>query len=293
MQTPMLAATIKNINELVDKYPLLASPKLDGIRATVADGILYSRNGKPIRNAYVQRILPLRLMNGWDGELIVGDPAAKDAFNITQSGVMAIEDEPDFTFWVFDYKPHGAVEFAGRYAGLRENVKRLNHAHIQLVPHIKVRDAFSVYDYETKMLERGFEGIMLRDPHGLYKEGRSTMKEGGLMKLKRFTDSEAVVLGITEQMENTNEQVRDDVGKSRRSSHKSGKVGKSTLGSLQVKDVHTGIEFDIGTGLDDALRYKLWNSPGDIIGKTIKYKYQAVGVKEKPRFPVYLGVRLD
>ena len=41
----MLAATVDSVEQL--RYPLLGSPKLDGVRAIVIDGVVYSRNMKP------------------------------------------------------------------------------------------------------------------------------------------------------------------------------------------------------------------------------------------------------
>jgi DNA ligase-1 len=60
------------------------------------------------------------------------------------------------------------------------------------------------------------------------------------------------------------------------------------LGALKVRDVKTGIEFEIGTGFTEADRVKLWQSR-DMLGvfKLAKYKYFAGGSKDKPRFPVF------
>ncbi|MGK3946251.1 hypothetical protein ABK046_48855, partial [Streptomyces caeruleatus] len=50
------------------RYPCVASPKLDGVRGIVRDGIVYSRSNKPIPNRNVQEKFG-RLEN-FDGELI-------------------------------------------------------------------------------------------------------------------------------------------------------------------------------------------------------------------------------
>ena len=286
---PMLAATLENVKDV--KFPVLGSPKLDGIRALVIDGVLYSRNLKPIPNRYVQKSLPLKHMDGWDGELIVGSATADDCFRKTSSGVMSADGEPDFIFFVFDFIPKGDIKFADRYTGLKKNIRDLNHPRIKVVPHEKLTDAFNMSDYEEKMLAKGFEGVMLRSFDGAYKFGRATVREGSLMKVKQFSDSEAVILGFDEQMENTNEQTKDELGRSKRSSHKRGKVGKATLGSLSVRDIHTGVEFDVGTGFDDNLRNTIWNNRAHYKGKFIKYKFFPTGSKDKPRFPVFIGFR--
>ena len=103
---PMLAgkATDKQIAELLDKFgEMYASPKLDGIRCTIQNGIAYSRSLKPIRNEYIQSILGgIELYNGLDGELIVGSSTAHDVYRTTTSNVMRSTGEPDFKFYIFD-----------------------------------------------------------------------------------------------------------------------------------------------------------------------------------------------
>ena len=47
------------------QYPLIVSPKLDGIRAIVSNGIVYSASMKEIPNHHIQRCL--RDMEGYDG----------------------------------------------------------------------------------------------------------------------------------------------------------------------------------------------------------------------------------
>lgn len=69
---PMLA-TDADLGKL--RFPLLASAKLDGVRAVVRDGVVYSRSNKPIPNAYVQQ--KFSRFEHFDGELIVGDPTSK------------------------------------------------------------------------------------------------------------------------------------------------------------------------------------------------------------------------
>ncbi len=288
---PMLSATVENLESLT--YPLYVSPKLDGVRALVVNGIVVSRNLKPIPNLFVQKILPLKRMEGWDGELIVGKPNDKDVFRNTTSGVMSEEGEPNFTFWVFDHIPNGAVGFKDRQLGLSKNIKSLCSPRVRMVPQLGLRDPFAVRQYEETMLERGYEGIMLRSPDGAYKFGRSTLKEGYLMKLKRFADSEAEIIGFDERMHNENVKTIDALGRSKRSSHKANKHGAGDLGALRVRDVSSGVEFDVGTGFDDSLRAEIWANRKVYLGKTIKYKYFPTGSKDKPRFPVFLGIRKD
>ena len=81
------------------------------------------------------------------------------------------------------------------------------------------------------------------------------------------------------------------VGFQVRSSHKDGKVPAGTLGLFEVRDLVSGIEFECGSGLDDATRDAVWQSPDNYKGRIIKYKSQPHGMKEKPRSPIFLGFR--
>ena len=52
---PLLAYTIKDLTKL--KFPVYASPKVDGIRGTVVDGTLRTRSGKLFPNRHVRESL--------------------------------------------------------------------------------------------------------------------------------------------------------------------------------------------------------------------------------------------
>jgi len=288
MFKPMLAATIKDTAAL--KFPLLASPKLDGVRCIVDGGVLYSRNQKPIPNKFTQERFS-HLPDGIDGELIVGSPTSSTAFRDTTSGVMAVGGEPDVFFYVFDKFPVNNGGFHDRLQALKAAVTLAGTQKVKIVPQKKIHDAFELHAYEQAMLEKGFEGVMLRTEDGLYKQGRSTLREGYLMKLKRFEDSEALVVGFEEKMHNANEKTLESCGKAKRSSHKAGLQGMETLGTLLVQDIKSGVAFGIGSGFTDEDRQRFWNNKQKVIGCIVKYKFFPTGSKDKPRFPVFLGFR--
>ena len=55
----------------------------------------------------------------------------------------------------------------------------------------------------------GFEGAMVRSLDGRYKNGRSTLREGLLLKVKPWKDSEAEILEVYEMMRNENEEEKE------------------------------------------------------------------------------------
>jgi len=288
---PMLASPA-DMSKL--RFPLWLSPKLDGIRALVINGVVMSRSLKPIPNQYVQELFGH--LEGYDGELIVGSPTDKDCFRNTTSGVMSREGRPDVNYHVFDRHDLTACTWETRYQSLQQTET------VFQVPHYLVYAHGAIESLEIEHLDMGYEGVMLRDPNGPYKNGRSTAKEGWLLKVKRFEDSEALVLGMEEKMHNGNEATVGELGQTKRTSHQENLVPLNTMGALIVRDLKTGVEFNIGTGFTDEERAWWWDKRIDLVRDMslkyflepeliVKYKYFDQGSKTKPRFPSYQGIR--
>lgn len=284
---PMLAATITETAAL--PFPLLISPKLDGIRCIVRDGVAYSRSNKPIRNRHIQLQVATHadVLDGLDGELVVGSPTAPDVYRVTNSAVMSIEGEPEFKFYVFDDIRRRSAPFEPTYHGMQH---RGFPTFVEVLAHQTVSSEPDLLSWERAYLDQGYEGVMLRLPDGPYKMNRSTLKEGYLMKLKRFTDAEAECIGFGELMHNQNEAVVNELGHTSRSAAADGLVPGNTLGYLLCR-TGEGVEFKIGTGFTTADRSELWAKRGTLPGLIVKFKSFEIGVKEAPRHPVWLGFR--
>ena len=299
---PLLASPAPdNLNDLV--FPLLTSAKYDGVRAFVQKGVLLSRNLKPIKNEQLQAMCNSELLEGLDGEIISGPPTTKDVFQQSQSLCSRADRHIGSydRFYVFDVID-AERPFSERLRALQQRKKLLSGGDfVHFVKQIKVNDVKELLEVETLCLNEGFEGLMLRSVDGLYKYGRSTTKEGILLKLKRFAHDEAEVFGAYEQLENTNEATTDERGYKKRSSHKANMVGKGTLGGFHVKMLtgpFKGVACDVGTGWTDAERVALWadwNKKGmRLFNKQmgmLRLKYQLIGSKDRPRFPIADGWR--
>ena len=100
------------------------------------------------------------------------------------------------------------------------------------------------------------EGVMIKDPKSDYHRKRSH----SLLKVKRFEDAEATVVG-----------------------HQKG-TGRCTgmLGALEMRE-KDGTEFKIGSGFDDKQRK---NPPK--IGSVVTFKFQGRSTNGTPRFPTYM-----
>lgn len=287
----MLASPHKKL-EL--RFPLIASPKLDGIRAWVPpehDSIL-SRKLKVFPNTGIYQIYEDLAILGLDGEFCVGPTTAHDLMRRTNSAVMSFDgDLSELVWWIFDDCSNPEDDAETRLSSARARVEALNHPQIKFVPQTMVFSLDELLELESAWLELGFEGAMVRSPTSPYKFGRSTEKEGFLLKIKRFVDSEAIILGVEELMHNTNEAQISETGHTKRSTKKEGKIGGGVLGAVLVRDIYDNREFTVGTGFDGPMREELWKIRDTLPGMTIKYKHFAIGAKDKPRFPTFLGFR--
>jgi DNA ligase-1 len=266
------------------------SEKLDGIRCIVFGGIAYSRSLKRIPNLSIQAYVQYHAeaMEGMDGELIVGDKNAPDVFNQSTSGVMRIEGEPDFTFWVFD-RWHPTQPWEDRFTRL-VNLPRLPNR-VAVLLHYPVKDDADIDEFEATMLAQGAEGVMLRDADAKYKCGRSGTKNPELQKVKRFVDNEFEIIGWEPKYTNTNAAKTNELGRTERSTAKEGMVALDTMGSL-ILCTSKGDTFSCGSGMTDAIREDLWERRETLMGQLAKVKYFDVGNGYNvPRFPVLVGIR--
>lgn len=278
--------------KLIDiKFPCYASPKIDGIRChiDVEDNkvVALTRANKPIPNELLRQKLIQSGINYFDGELTLGEPTSPNVFRNTTSVVMS-KEHPDWDkiqFNVFDL----AIK---QYPfSIRKNMLDIiqSKGFIRLVEQRLITNVIELSHFEEECLKKGYEGICTRSVDGFYKEGRSTLKEQKLLKIKRFKDAEAIVVGFEEKMHNENELTVNELGHAHRSSCKDAMIPADTLGALVVN--MNGTVFSIGSGFDNVTRDYIWANRDNLIGSIVKFKYFPVGVKDAPRFPIFLGFR--
>lgn len=270
------------------KYPLLASPKFDGIRCTVKNSTALSRSGKVLPSGQVQS--EFTSYNHLDGEIIEGSPTDFGVYNRTQGYVMSYDKPGALAYYVFDYchpdwlhKP-----FYERLSMVKGLIP--SNGNYYFIEHVDIEDYDALIAYEEQQLSLGFEGIMMRDPVGRYKNGRGTFNEGLIYKLKRFKDAEALIIGIEEGFKNENAQEKDELGFSKRSEKAEGLVRSGMAG--RIIGYYNGQEIDVAPGaFTHDERIELLARSADFIGKTVKFRYMEHGMKDKPRFPRALGLR--
>lgn len=278
----MSCNTIPDIDKDI-KYPVLASYKLDGVRGCVQDGQLASRSGKAhTLNRYVTDYLSKDIFEGLDGELcLAGDDW--NNFNANQSAFTTQSGQPDFIWYVFDdiSKPFMSAKKRKDLAKARvDKLFELGYP-VFFCEQVLVGSPEELRIVYNMARTSGYEGLIVMDPNGLYKHGRSTLRQGTSLKLKPSNDSEAKVIGFEELMHNL------DAGNSKKLENL---VPGNKLGALVVD--WNGVQFNIGTGFTDSQRIYIWNNRDIIKGQLVTFKYMETFPDTGcPRAPVFKGFR--
>lgn len=260
---PMLASSLGFYGP---EFPCLATPKVDGFRFLKVGGRAITRSMQPVRNRYVREWIEANLPDGIDGEITVGE-----YFHNAQRALGTEGGRPDFRLHVFDFVTESLGKpYWERFMDLRAWWDSTNQAcarFVRILTPTMIETEDGLERFEADCLARGYEGVMLRAPNGPYKCGRSTEQEGYLVKVKRFVDAEAEVLGTFES------------------------VNPGLLGGFVCR-AEDGAEFRVkASGVGDLSA--AWAARDSYVGKRLRYRYQPVGTHNAPRFPVMLGIRED
>ncbi|TCO07590.1 hypothetical protein, partial [Camelimonas lactis] len=281
---PMLAA-----NARLDRveFPVLAQPKHDGIRCMIVPGLgPVTRSLHPIPNDHIRAALA-DAPEFADGELVTYTDGRPDPLNVVDSKVMSKDGAPEFMLHVFDHMaPEIASEpYQARMATLAD------HPAMRRVDTAEIASLAALEAFEARHVGEGWEGIILRAPAAPYKRGRSRVAEGGLLKVKRWRDDEATIVGVVEQMRAATAAERDALGYAKRSKSKSCKVPAGTLGALRV--VWRGLEFGLSAGMSRAVRAAMWADRDAIIGRRVTFKFRNLGANGAPVGAAFRSLRSD
>jgi len=280
---------------------MFGSPKLDGLRVLNMNCAAKTSSLKPVNNRHTNKLISHMALDGLDGECTIGAGDTPIGFRKATSAVMAEEGVYDILWHVFDIHTHPEIPYDER---LEELIERVNNArntygieYVRLVPQVLIKDLNELTKYETDILALGFEGVMLRRPDGRYKYDRSTLNEQILLKLKRGHEKrgDAMIIGFTERYRNDNPPYTNERGLQQRPTNAEFMFPLGELGSFQVRDTETGVEFSVGMGvegtMDDAFRKYVWEHKEEFLHQIMRYTWFAYGGYDKPRFPKYVSIR--
>lgn len=251
-------------------------PKLDGIRclAIIKNGEakLFTRAGKPLTNFdnTIGKELSQLKDGCYDGE-IMGKDFTDLMRQVYRKENVNVDDS---YFAIFDYLPLDEWESK---KGKSNSTKRkdvldsifLENTFIFLTQVSYTRldnpSEESLKEIHDSCVEKGYEGIMIKDANSFYSFGR----DWSVMKYKAFFDADCPVIGLQE-----------GTGKH-----------EGKLGSFLVD--YNGVEVRVGSGLNDELREAIWAEKDKHIGRIIEVRYQEETPDGSLRFPTFVCFRND
>lgn len=263
---PMLANDYnKRSHNIV--YPCFIQPKLDGTRCLGIPGKgMFSRQRKKYPHLeHIQAEID-SFPEEWilDGELYSDTLTFQEIVGLVKKETLTAADREkqlQIKFHVYDMV--NDKEFRNRFANLSLYLQRHPMRYLQRVKTETCESETQLKEKHAEYVREGYEGIMLRNKTGLYKQTRSA----DLQKYKEFFDDEYEITGYTEG---------------------EGQEEGCVIWVCQTKD---GQEFNCrprGTRED---RQALFQNGDDYIGKMLTVRFQELTDDGKPRFPVGIAIR--
>lgn len=278
------------------RFPVIAMPKIDGVRGCFLSDSFTGRTLKPFKNHSLTSTFSQKVLKGFDGELAAGPILSPRLCSETTSAVNTIQGPWNLDWWLFDYITPETwfTPYEQRLKILAEKVNYLKAESplivadsLFLVPYEIIHNTEELDAVVQRHLTEGYEGTILRDPQGFHKEGYSTAREANFLRIKEFRDAEAVITGFNAVKQNFNEAKTNALGLTERSSHKENKWETDQIGSLICIDPQSGLTITVSAGSmshEDKTYY--FHNFSEIKGKICTYKFFPKGIKNLPRFPV-------
>jgi hypothetical protein len=264
----------------------LITEKFDGIFATWTGKRFLSRQGKELRTPdWFRAPLPNRWLVGefWVGEGLFSqtlsilrrpfDPTHADCITeptdiSTLAQLAKVAKKRPSVFWrwmnfiVFDLPDHPGT-YEERLGEMKESLQGVRW--LRIAPAIVYAHRNHLNYVLDDVLQRGGEGLMIRQAESRYQYGRRSPL---MLKVKLWHEAEALVI-----------QRMHGVGRH-----------LTTTGKLRCI-LPNGTKFTITTGFTDADRKRLQSLQKKVV---ISFFYQGLSeVNHKPRFPVFKAVRSD
>lgn len=238
----------------LDQY--WVSEKLDGVRARWNGEALVSRGGNRFNapNWFTEGFPQVPL----DGELWMGRGTFERLSGAVRRRIPDDDEWRAIRFMVFDL-PANPAPFDERLQRLRVMFETGVSPRISLVEQFRVADHEALMETLARVVDGGGEGLMLHRGSSLYTGGRTD----DLLKVKRYDDAEAVVVG-----------------------HLPGKGRLAGMLGALVVEMPDGKRFRLGTGFSDEER----RQPPPA-GAIVTYKYFGKTGNGLPRFASFLRIR--
>lgn len=246
------------------KYPCYIQIKYDGFRCIVHFDqnlnkvVLTSKNGKQFHNlefieSQLDHILQKNKNLYLDGELYITNSKLHNISSLLLSKKKV--NTSSIVFNIFDLFITNDLNltFNQRYHYLKKIFKENKFKRIHLVKVLEVSREKEIEEYNTKIIEEGYEGVIVRNKDGLYKlNGKSY----DVLRTKEFKYDNFKIVGATTGV---------------------GKYKNSVIFILEcLKSKKTFKAVPYGTLKEREL---MWSKKGDYIGKIVKVKYLDIDKK--------------
>jgi DNA ligase-1 len=268
---PMLAHSYDDHKNKV-KFPLLIQPKLDGIRCLSfmrnGEVVLLSRQRKEFKhlNHIRQALLPIFKKSPdlvLDGELYRHGMEFQSIISaVKRDEASALTSEIEYHIYDNCNTEYGCYtrQFYLDSLWILKPLRR--------VVTVEVKSFAEIDKMHEHYTSRGYEGIMLRNTHGMYVPDK---RSHDLLKYKKFKDEEFLIVGAEE-----------NVGKCK---------GQCSLICV-TKD---GTQFKVKPEGSDSERRRYWDDylDGKLKGKyiTVRFFSWTDSTPAVPRFPVGVAIR--
>ena len=263
---PMLAHDYNKRGKSI-KFPCFVQRKYDGTRCVAIPGRgLFSRNRKQyphLKHIYdeINRLPPEMIL---DGELYSDTLTFQEIVGIVKKETLKKEDEEKqlhIKYHVYDVINNAPYE--QRYISLQTLFRQGGFKHLCFVQTTLCENEKKMKELHNQYVGEGYEGIMLRNKSGSYKNARST----DLQKYKEFFDDEYEVVDYKEG------------------------EGQEEGCVLWICKTPEGKIFNCRPRGSREDRMELFKIGKQYIGKKLTVRFQELTDEKVPRFPVGIAFR--
>ena len=263
--SPMLAHDFLKRGKSI-KFPCYTQRKYDGTRCVAISGKgLFSRNKKryPHLDHIVAEINKLPSTIILDGELYSDTLTFQEIVGIVKRETLKEGDEEkQLQIKLHVYDIINKAPYEERYANLQILFNKYKFQHLVLVKSDICESEEAIKELHARYVQEGYEGLMLRNKTGLYKNSRAV----DLQKYKEFFDGEFKIVAFKEG------------------------EGLEAGCVIWICEAENG-QFACRPRGTREERIELYSNGDKYVGKKLTVRYQEMTDSNVPRFPVGIAIR--